>query len=101
MADRAVVGRKPRLAREQPRGLGVAGISEAEQRAPGPSRLGERVVQDHERREADAATDEQWPKVGPRQREAGSERANDPETLTALERGEALGARTDRIDEEG
>ena len=69
-ADRAVVGRDPRVA-QQPRALGVRRVAEAEQR-----RRAERVLPDRERRDPDAAADEQRAALAPPAR--GSRRPSGP-----------------------
>jgi hypothetical protein len=94
MADRAVVGRDPRVA-QQPGALGVCRIAEAEQYARPRA---DRVLQDRERRDTDAAADEDRPAA--RRPEAAAQRAEQPDVVAGVELREPLGPRPERSGDE-
>ncbi len=96
VANRAVVARDARVA-QQRGALGASRVAEAEQHA---DLAGERVLQDRERRDADAAADKQRaPSVGCGA-EAAPQRAEHPQLVTGAQLAQPLRTGTDVLEQE-
>ena len=82
---------------QQRRALGVRGVAEAEQRE---RRRAQRVLPDRQRRDPDAAADEDRPARLARRGEAAPERAEQPQLVARVQLGEPLRAGADILQQE-
>ena len=95
VADRAVVGGHARVA-QQRRALGVRGVAEPEQRGG----VAEHVLPDRQRRDPDAAADEQRPPPVLRRAEADAQRPEQPQPVAGAQLAQPPRARADVLEQE-